>query len=238
MSASAFAAAFRRGCLDFVPVLSGVIPFALIAGVAAVQAGLTPLEAAAMSLIAYAGSAQLVACSMIATGSPAALIVATSLVVNLRFAMYSASIAPHLTRLPGPLKLLGAYALTDQTYALAIARLERGEFGSAGAAYYLGAAALMWGAWQIGNLSGALLGSGLPAAWSLDFSIALTFIALAVPTLRSRPALLAALVAGATAVALAALPYRLGLIVAALAGIAAGTLARRTLPLSRAEQQP
>ncbi|AFZ67209.1 AzlC family ABC transporter permease [Deinococcus peraridilitoris] len=215
---------FWRGVLDFLPLLPGVVPFAAIAGIAALQAGLTPTQASGMSLIVYAGSAQLVACSMIAAQVPPLLIVATSAIVNLRFAMYSASMTPHLASLPAPLKLLGAYGLTDQSYALAMTRTNPRERT---APYYLGASLIMWLTWQLGTLAGALLGARIPPAWSLEFTVALSFIALAVPTVKDKATLLAALTAGLVAVATAGLPYRLNLIIGTLVGIAVGMAARR-----------
>ena len=182
----------------------------MVAGIAAVQVGFTPLESVVFSVIGYAGSAQLIAAQLYGAGSPLALIVLSSLVVNLRFAMYSSS-------------LLLAYLMTDQAYALTMGRPDT---ETDPVPYYAGAAVPMWLTWQTGTAIGALLGARIPPEWPLDFAVPLSFIALLVPVLRTRPQLLAAAVSGAAAVAAHGLPFRLNLILGAACGVAAGLWAQ------------
>lgn len=205
------------------PLLLGVIPFGLIYGVSAAQVGLSMGETGGLSVVVFAGASQLAMLQLFADEAAVPVLIATGLVINLRLAMYSASIAPHLQHLP-VLKRLGlAYLLTDQAYALAIHRYTEQPTDHR-AAFFLGAAVPFWLTWQTCSLLGFRLGTSVPAHWHLDFAIPLTFIALLVPTLKSRSSVLTALVSGSVALGATVLPYNLGLIVAAVVGIAAGLL--------------
>ena len=198
----------------------------MIYGVLAMGAGLTVGAAMAMSFIVFAGSAQFVGVQLIRTGVPGMIIVFTTFIVNLRHILYSASIAPHLARLSPKWKWLLAYLLTDEAYAVTITRYNQEAASTAESAnkhwYLLGAGLAMWSTWQVSTAAGIFLGAQLPSSWSLDFTVALTFIALVVPVLRDRPSMAAALSAGIIAVLAADMPYKLGLIVAAIGGILIG----------------
>jgi 4-azaleucine resistance transporter AzlC len=218
------APAFWRGLRAFAPLIPGVVPFSMVAGIAAVQAGFTPLQSIAFSLIGYAGSAQLIASQMVAAHAPVVLIVLSSLIVNLRFAMYSASMLPLFGGVSLSRRWPLAYGLTDQAYAVTMGRPAT---EAQPVAYYTGAAVLMWLTWQSGTAVGALLGAKVPAGWPLDFAVPLSFIALLVPVLTSRPQVLAAVVSALVAVLAQGLPFRLNLILGAVCGVAAGLLAQR-----------
>ncbi|MFZ6027744.1 MAG: AzlC family ABC transporter permease [Chloroflexota bacterium] len=216
-----------RACL---PILLGTSPFGMIYGVLALQAGLGPAAAQGMSSVVFAGSAQFIMVQLFAAGAPLGVLVLTAFVVNLRHALYSASVAPYVQHLPRRWKLLLAYVLTDEAYAVAITRyasLSPGANAGQPAAqqnhwYFLGGALALWTTWQLSTAVGIFLGAQVPASWSLDFTLALTFIALVVPALKDRPSVAAASVAGATALLTYSLPYKLGLMVAAAAGILVG----------------
>lgn len=216
------------GCRDEAPILLGVAPFGMIYGLLALRAGLGPFTAQAMSSVVFAGSAQLVAAQLIRDGAPSAVLVLTVFVVNLRHALYSASIAAHVRHLPPRWKGLLAYLLTDEAYAVISARLhrdaERGEVPANRHWYFLGAGFTLWASWQLSTAAGVFLGAQIPERWSLDFTLALTFIALVFPSLRTRAAVAAAAAAGVLSVLTAGVPYKLGLIVAAVAGVLAGLL--------------
>jgi 4-azaleucine resistance transporter AzlC len=214
---------FIEGIKTELPIAAGVVPFGLIYGVLALEAGLSPLLAVGSSSIVLAGSAQFLAAQLIATGAPAAIILLTTLIINLRHLLYSASVAPHLKHLSVSWKWLLAYLLTDEAYMVAISRYNDDASPAAGKHwFFLGAGLTLWVSWQASTVAGVLLGAQVPAGWSLDFTLALTFIGLIVPALKDRPALGAALAAGIVALATALWPYKLGLMAAALAGIACG----------------
>jgi 4-azaleucine resistance transporter AzlC len=213
---------FLNGARDILPILIGVAPFGMIYGVLAIEAGLAANTAQAMSSIVFAGSSQFMIVKLLAVDTPWVMVVLTAFVINLRHALYSASVAPHLKHLSPLWKGLLAYVLVDEAYAVGITHYERE--GSAGAQhwYLLGAGLALWTCWQACTALGIFLGAQIPAGWSLDFTLALTFIALVVPVLKDRPMVLAALSAALTAVAAYQLPYKIGLILAALVGIGVG----------------
>lgn len=152
------------------------------------------------------------------------MLVATVFVVNLRHALYSASVAPHIQHLSKAWKLVLAYVLTDEAYAVAIQRYaEEGETDHRHW-FFLGAGLTLWSGWQLSTLAGIVLGAQVPESWSLEFALPLTFIALMVPWVKDRAGVAAALVAAGTVVFASELPLKLGLLVAALAGITAGML--------------
>jgi predicted branched-subunit amino acid permease len=198
----------------------------MIYGLLALGAGLDPYTAQGMSSVVFAGSAQFIATQLIRGGAPAAVLILTVFVVNLRHALYSASIAPQLRHLDARWKGLLAYLLTDEAYAVMAARCTR-DAGAAAISpwrhwYFLGAGATLWASWQLSTAAGIFLGAQVPARWSLDFTLALTFIALVFPALKDRAAAAAAIAAGLLAVLAFGLPYKLGIVVAAVAGILVG----------------
>lgn len=213
---------FFGGLRAELPILLGVVPFGMIYGVLALEAGLSRTETQAMSAIVFAGSAQFIMTQLFSTGTPALIIILTAGLVNLRHVLYSASMAPYLNHLPGRWRWLLAYLLTDEAYAVSIIHYRREGNLERQHWYFLGAGLALWTTWQLSTAAGIILGARIPVSWSLDFTIALTFIALVVPNLVGRSSVSAALVAGVTAVLTHKWPLRLGLVAAALAGIVAG----------------
>src|SRR5699024_3746747 len=131
---------FTAGTTAVVPVLLGVVPYALIAGVIAIQVGLTPVQASGMSLLLFAGASQFAAMQLINNGAPALVILVTVLFVNLRMAMYSASIAPHFATTRQTTRALISYLLTDQAYMFSLYGFEQLAPARSRVAYYLGLA--------------------------------------------------------------------------------------------------
>jgi len=219
---------FLSGIKAELPILIGGFPFGMIYGVLALGAGLPPGAALSMSFIIFAGSAQFISTQLFAAAAPGPVIFVTAVVVNLRHALYSASMAPYLQCLRPGWKWLLAYLLTDEAYAVAIIHYQRTQETIDCEApdyrhwFTLGAGLALWATWLISTAVGIFLGAQVPASWSLDFTLALTFIALVIPALSDRPNWAAALSAGAVAVASYTLPLKLGLILASLVGIGVG----------------
>jgi 4-azaleucine resistance transporter AzlC len=213
---------FWAGCREMAPVLLGTIPFGLVAGIVSVASGLTPLQGVALSVLSFSGIAQLVTCQLIAAGSPAPVTVMAAAIVSLRLLMYSAAIAPHLTQLSPRWKLLLSFLMTDQSFAVSVKHFSEPGDARRRHWYFLGAALTLYLFWQAAVVVGVVAGAQVPADWSLDFVVVLTFIALLVPAVRTRADLAAAIVAFGVALAAAGLPYRLSLVVASIGGIAAG----------------
>ena len=216
--------AFLAGARAVAPIIVGIVPFGLVAGAAAVDAGLTLLDAVGLSVVVFAGASQLAAIGLLGDGAPLALVVVTVLVINLRLGMYSASIAPELLDEPRRWRTLEAYLLTDQAYALSVTRFER-DPGTNRRWFYLGAAAPLWGVWQVCTVVGAVVGARVPAWLPLDFAVPLTFLALLVPAVEGQATGTAAAVGGGVATVGVGLPLEAGLMVGAIAGVLAGVLA-------------
>jgi predicted branched-subunit amino acid permease len=213
---------FLAGCRDIAPVLVGTVPFGFVAGVAAVGAGMSPLESIALSIFAFSGIAQLVVAQLVAAQSPIVLTLVAAFIVSLRFLMYSAALSPYLAHLPARWRVLLAYLMTDQMFAMGTRHDDAASHRPHRHWYLLGIGVTLWSVWQASVVAGAVAGAQVPAAWSLDFVVTLTFLVLLVPAVRTRADVAAAAVAGALALLAAGLPYRLSLVLASLAGIAAG----------------
>jgi len=218
------ARSFLAGVRSELPLLIGVFPFGLIYGASASASGLPPAVAQAMSAVVFAGAAQFIAAQLMHSGAPAAVVILTIAVVNLRHVLYSASVAPYVERLPLRWRGWLAYLLTDEAYAVTIVHYETSGMTPTGHWFFLGAGASLWTTWQLSTALGIILGTTVPAAWPLDFAVPLTFIALVMPTLIDRPAAMAALSAGVISMLARALPYQSGLMLAALAGIGVGMI--------------
>lgn len=219
---------FLRGVKDQLPILLGVVPFGLIFGALAIGVGLAPSAAQGFSVILFAGSAQFIAVQLIGGGVPPAIIVLSIFIVNLRHALYSATLSPHLRTLPARWRWALGWLLTDEAFATTSMHFRR-NWNANAHWYFFGTGLTLWGSWQISTAIGIALGAAVPPSWDLDFALPLTFIALVIPSLVDRPTAFAAAGAGLSAVAFAWLPYRLGLLVGALVGILIGLLTEAEL---------
>jgi predicted branched-subunit amino acid permease len=187
-----------------------------------------------MSVIVFAGASQLAVFQLMSAQSPWLIMVLTAWVINLRFSMYSAALAPHLQHLPAWKKAPLAYMLSDQAFGISLSRFAVQEPKSPHW-FYFGAALAVWTTWQLSATAGALLGSQIDPRWGFDFAFPLSFMALLFGALRNKPTVLAALTGGLTAVAAKSLPYNLGLPLAISAGIAAGLWAESLLRRKEAQ---
>jgi len=201
-----------------------VVPFAMICSIGAISVGLTPSEAIGMSFIVFAGASQLAVLQLMGQGAIWLVMMLTAWVINLRFTMYSATLAPYLQKEPMLRKAPFAYILSDQAFGVTMSHFAN-EIPANPAWYYYGAAAAVWVTWNASSVAGALLGMLAPESWGLDFAFPLSFMALMFAALRDRPAVIAALVGGSSAILAKGLTYNLGLVLAALLGISAGMLA-------------
>ena len=215
---------FFSGIKAELPLMVGVIPFGMIYGILAISVGVPANAAQAMSVIIFAGSSQFVSAQLFGLSVPAIINLFTVGVINLRHALYSASIAPYLQKLPTRWKWILAYLLTDEAYAVSIIHYQQEGDDRIKHWFFLGSGLTLWTTWQLSTAAGIYLGASVPASWSLDFTLALTFIALVVPAIKDRASLGAAIAAGFVAVALFNLPLKSGLLAASLIGILVGLL--------------
>lgn len=227
---------FIEGVRAEVPILIGVFPFGLIYGALAINSGLSNTAAQLMSSIVFAGSAQFITAQLFSEGAPALVMILTIAVVNLRHMLYSASLAPYLKDLSLRWKVLLSYLLTDEAYAPSILYYEKEGLSTGHKHWFLfGTGISLWINWQISTAIGVFLGASIPANLSLDFALPLTFIAMIVPVMKKSPMIAAALSAGFTALLAYSLPYKLGLILAALVGITVGLLLESRQPSQEAK---
>lgn len=219
---SGFRAGAREGFLAFLPVSVGLIPWALVVGMAMSSIGFTPLQAMGMNIIVFAGTAQLGTLPLIAGDAPLWLIVATALALNLRFIIFSAAIAPGFRGIGLAGRWLAGHLLTDGVFATCLDKLLHVDDQRWRLGYYLAPSLWTWALWQSFALIGIYAAHSIPRQWSLEFMATIALLVLLVPMARVRPMLIAALVGGASATLLHDLPLRLGVIAGICVGISAG----------------
>jgi predicted branched-subunit amino acid permease len=193
-----------------------------------VASGIPPLAAMLMSLVVFAGASMVASAQLLSSGTPVLLVLLTTVFINLRFMMYSASLRLHFQNEPLRWRLLFAYLIADNAYAVTLARYSDKDDAPGRREFFLGAGLAVWASWQLAVGAGIAIGAGVPAAWRLEFAAPLAFIAMTIPLLRDRAMVLAAIVAALTVIAAHPLPFKLSIAVAALTGIAAGMAAQRS----------
>ncbi|HRL77358.1 MAG TPA: AzlC family ABC transporter permease [Candidatus Accumulibacter phosphatis] len=228
---------FVAGMRDTLPLLLGALPFGLIYGAIAATSGLSFAATLAMSAFVFAGSSQFIAVGLVAAQTPVAIIVLTTLIVNLRHMLYSATLLPYLRHLPQRWRIALAFWLTDETFAVTVHRFQRDDASDCKHWYQLGSSVAMYLNWQLWCFVGLLLGNRIPDAqsWGLDVAMPVTFIGMIIPFVRTLPVAISVLTAGAASLLTLDMPYKLGILVAAFAGIASGLTAQRLLR-ARAER--
>ena len=216
--------AYWKGFRDGAPFVLVIIPFATLFGVLATEAGLNVFETLAFSVVVIAGAAQFTALQLMSENVPTAIVLLSALAVNLRMAMYSASLTPYLGAAPLWQRAIAAYFLVDQTYACSVAQYERDPAMTVPQrlAYFAGVASPVCPLWYVFTLVGAVIGAQIPESWALDFALPITFLALVTPMLRTPAHVVAALVAIVVSLVAAGAPYSLGLFFAGIAGMIAG----------------
>lgn len=214
--------AFLQGAGSAASLVFGIVPWGVVTGVAMVSAGLSAAQAIAMSIFVFAGSLQLSVLPLVAARAPLWVMFATGLVVNLRYFIYSAVLAPYFNRLSRSWRIVLSYVTVDGMFALFVGRYGQDDPFPHKHWYYLGGSALMWSTWQAASLAGIFGGTLIPREWALEFAATLALTALLMPLLYDRSVTLGALAAGAAAILAARLPMNLGVVVAVCAGVLVG----------------
>lgn len=216
--------AYWRGFRGGLPFLLVIVPFGLMFGVAGTEAGLNLAEVMGFSILVIAGASQFTAVQLMTDNAPVIAVLATSLAVNLRMAMYSASLAPHLGAAPTGVRALIAYFMVDQSYTLAAQEYEKRPDQSLAEkiAYYAGACTPICPQWYFSTWLGAVLGRAIPPEFALDFAVPITFLAMLAPIMRTLAHVAAAFVSVLMALLLAFLPAGTGLLIAAVLAMMTG----------------
>jgi predicted branched-subunit amino acid permease len=228
---------WREGVMIGVPTLFGIAAWGLVVGVAMVKSGLDVPQALAMTLLVFAGSAQLAALPLIMAGAPIWVVFATAVVVNLRFVIFSALLAPHFAHLPWKKRFMLGYVAGDMTVALFLQRFPDETPATGKLSYLKGLLYPNWLAWQVGSIAGVLLGAAVPESWGLGFAGTLAILCITVPLVATRAALAGVVVAGGTAVLAYGMPYKLGLLLAVLLGMGCAMLVEETMEKRRAPHE-
>lgn len=215
---------YWKGVRDALAFTLVIIPFAMLFGVVSSDAGLNVFESLSFSAVVVAGAAQFTALQLMRDEAPTLVVLASALAVNLRMAMYSASLTPYLGQLPLWKRAIAAYLTVDQNYGLSVVEYERNKSLSLSErfAYFLGGATPLVPFWISFTLVGALVGSAIPMNTGLDFAMPIAFLAMIGPALNSGAHRTAALVASVASLLLVWMPWNFGLMVAAGLGMAAG----------------
>jgi predicted branched-subunit amino acid permease len=223
------AAAWREGFRTGIPTLFGIAAWGLVVGIAMIKTGLSIPQALGMTLLVFAGSAQLASLPLIAANAPVWVVFATALVVNLRFVIFSVLLAPHFAHLPWKQRFALGYVSGDMTVALFLQRFPSEAPVPGKLSFLKGLMLPNWAAWQVGSIGGIFLGSAVPPQWGLGFAGTLAIICITVPLIVNKAALCGVLVAGTVAVLAAGLPYKLGLLAAVLVGMLTAMAVEETL---------
>ncbi len=196
----------------------------MLFGVVATEAGLNIVQTMSMTIIVIAGAAQFAAIQLLVEDAPLFVVIITGLAVNMRMAMYSASMASHIGSTGTWQKAIAAYFLVDQSYAASVIKFEDTPQITAQQklAYFFGTISPICPTWYASTFVGAYAGSAIPPEYALDFAVPITFLALVGPSLRSLPHLAAAFVSVTVSLALIWMPYNLWLIIAAVLAMVTG----------------
>jgi predicted branched-subunit amino acid permease len=223
--------AFWGGFVASIPFVMVIAPFGMMFGLAGTEAGLTLLQVMGFSVIVIAGVAQFAALHLMVENSPIFIVVFTALAVNLRMAMYSASLYPHLSGLKLWKRALVSYMILDQSYITSILHFEKEPEASTTIkfAFFMGTVTPIWPLWYLGTYLGATIGAQIPSQYALDFVLHLAFLAMVATTLRTRAQVVAALTSVLLSLVLIKLPYNTGLLIAAVIAMVAGSAVEKIL---------
>ncbi len=209
------------------PVL-GMAAWGLVTGVAMVKSGLTVAQALGMSLLVFAGSAQLASLPLIVAGAPLWVVFATAFCVNLRFMIFSAQWRNYFGQLPLRQRLSMMYIAGDLTFVHFTRRFPDPKPAAGQVEYFWGAVAVNWVAWETASIIGILAADRIPTHWGLGFAGVLALLGLAYSLLNERVLWVVAGVAAVVSVAAYALPFKLNIVAAiVVAGLVGWLLDRR-----------
>lgn len=215
---------------DMAGTAVGIFAWGLVTGMAMIKSGMALPLVLSMSLLVFAGSAQLATMPLIAGGAPLWVIWATAACVNLRFVIFSATWRPYVMHLPRWQRLRMAYFTADLNYVMFMRRFPEPRPAPEQQPYFWGGTVTNWASWQVSSLIGIFLADAIPPHWGIGFAGTLALLGLTASMLTSRATWVAAVVAGSAAVAAYALPLKLNIVVAIAAALAIGLLIDHTTP--------
>lgn len=210
---------FRQGFKSMLPIVPGILPFGAVMGTVSADAGLSFFQTVGMNVIVFAGASQVAAVDLMKHQAAVWVVVATGLIINLRFLLYSAALSPVVNQENFLTKFISAFCLTDQSYAVMSAQQDKFKTNAEAVEYYLGSCLCMVMAWHSSVIAGYIFGNFAPNSISLDYAIPLSFVALVLPTFKNRNYIIVAIFSSLVSLLFHNLPYRVGLMATALLGI-------------------
>ena len=227
---------FRRGFTETIAPSLGIAAWGLVTGVAMVKNGLSLPLAILMTMVVFAGSAQLAALPLIVAGAPRWVLWATAFCVNLRFVIYSAHWRRYFGHLPRAQRVLLGYLAVDLSYVLFVRRFPDPTPQPEQLPYYWGSAAWNWLSWQGASLLGIVLADRVPTEWGLGFAGVLALLGITYSLLSDKKTWIAAGVAAFVAVVAFALPLKLNIVAGIAAAVAVGLVLDRSFRDAAPEQ--
>ena len=226
MTVATTKSAYWAGVRDGLPFIVMVVPFALLFGVVGIEAGLSMAQTMSFSVLVIAGASQFAALQLMLENAVIGFVLLAALAVNLRMAMYSAALAPHLGAAPFWQRALVGYLNFDQSYMASIAKYEDNPQMTlpAKVAYFLGVALVISPLWCVFTYIGARLGATVPADIEIAFILPIAFLSMVAPMLKSLAHVAAAFVSLIVAISLAGLPAGSGLLIAAVCAMLMGVV--------------
>ena len=226
MTVTTTKSAYWAGVRDGLPFIVMVVPFALLFGVVGIEAGLSMAQTMSFSVLVIAGASQFAALQLMLENAAIGFVLLAALAVNLRMAMYSAALAPHLGAAPFWQRALVGYLNFDQSYMASIAKYEDNPQMTlpAKVAYFLGVALVISPLWCVFTYIGARLGATVPADIEIAFILPIAFLSMVAPMLKSLAHVAAAFVSLIVAISLAGLPAGSGLLIAAVCAMLTGVV--------------
>lgn len=215
-------AAFKRGVAALGRFTFPLFTWGLVTGVAMAKLPLSLTEIVGMSLLVFAGSAQLAVIPLITGGFPLWTIFLTAAIVNIRFVIFSAAIQPYFKQYSLPVRGLLGYLNGDISQVLFMKHFPEAKANPNSLPFYLGMSVVNLVVWHGSSLVGIYCASLVPNNWGLSFAGNLALVAVVIPLLDTRSSLCAGAAASAIAIATIGAPYRLNLVFSVITAVALG----------------
>lgn len=238
-SSSSNAQQFKQGVIDSLPLVLGGVPFGVIFGTLAMNAGFDIWQTIGMSSIVFAGSAQFVAVGMLAAGTSLGFIVGATIIINLRHLIYAASMLPHVKQLPQKWRFPLGFLLIDEVFAATYPHYLKNSQSNNNHWHYFGVGISFYVSWNVATITGIFFGANVEgiSEWGLDFAMSATFIGMVMPHLINKPMIAGVLTSGILAILTYQLPHKIGLVIASISGMAVGYLLEEWHSTKKNEEQ-
>ena len=207
---------------DILPLAVAVIPWGILCGSLAIKVGLSPIQAQLMSLLVFAGAAQLASLTLLGGAGALLSIFSSTFVISSRHLLYSAVFREHVRQSSIATRCCTAFFLTDEMFAVTCAYLEKNK--SFSHLYAISAGIVFYLIWNASTFIGIAAGQFIPNIENLglEFAIAATFIAIVIPSIKNLSTLMSVLASGISVIIFSIMGIEHALIIATFIGMATG----------------